>query len=306
MTNENDSASNYHVPVLLHECINGLNIRPDGVYVDATFGGGGHSAAILQQLSPKGKLIAFDQDQDAVQNLPDDERVIFVNANFCHLKRYLRLHQHQQVDGILADLGVSSFQFDTAERGFSYRFEGPLDMRMNQQAEQTALSILQTYDAANLQSIFSEYGEVRNAKTLANAIVENRNNWDMHTTSDLVLFLEQYRMGEKYKYLAQVFQALRMEVNQELAVLKDFLTQCTESLATNGRVAVITFHSLEDRLVKNYFKNATFEDEPAKDFFGNFHNPLKLITKKPITATTAELKQNKRAHSAKLRVAEKK
>lgn len=305
MINEMDNSS-YHKPVLLHECIAALAIKPDGVYVDATFGGGGHSRAILAQLSDKGKLIAFDQDAAAQANLPDDNRVIFIPANFCYIKRYLRLHGIAKVDGILADLGVSSFQFDTPQRGFSYRFEGPLDMRMNQQTTLTAKEILQTYSAAKLQQLFGEYGEVRNAKTLAGAIVVARQQQQFLSTQDLVDFLATVMIGEKYKYLAQVFQALRMEVNDELGVLQTFLQDASTTLSESGRLAVITFHSLEDRLVKNYFKNASFNDEPEKDIFGRFDNPLKVITKKPITASAIELKQNKRAHSAKLRIAEKK
>ena len=295
----------YHTSVLLHECIEGLAIKPDGVYVDVTFGGGGHSAAILQKLGKKGKLFAFDQDADALNNAPADERFTLIHANFRNLKRFLRVHNVPGVDGILADLGVSSWQFDTAERGFSYRFDGPLDMRMNRLTEKTAATVLNTYAADDLQKMFGEYGEVRNAKTLANAIVDLRSSQPIETIADLKSIAEQNRMGEAHKYLAQVFQAIRIEVNDELGALKDFLQQSVEVLNPGGRLVVLTFHSLEDRLVKNLIKNGNFEDEPAKDFFGHFKLDLKAVNKKPITATNEELKQNSRSRSAKLRVAEK-
>ncbi len=307
--NENGPAKQaqgeYHTSVLLHECIEGLAIKPDGVYVDVTFGGGGHSAAILQKLGKKGKLFAFDQDADALNNAPADERFTLIHANFRNLKRFLRVHNVPGVDGILADLGVSSWQFDTAERGFSYRFDGPLDMRMNRLTEKTAATVLNTYSADDLQKMFGEYGEVRNAKTLANAIVDLRSSQPIETIADLKSIAEQNRMGEAHKYLAQVFQAIRIEVNDELGALKDFLQQSVEVLNPSGRLVVLTFHSLEDRLVKNLIKNGNFEDEPAKDFFGHFKLNLKAVNKKPITATNEELKQNSRSRSAKLRVAEK-
>lgn len=299
------SGSAYHTPVLLHECIAGLNIRPDGTYVDVTFGGGGHSREILKNLGEQGRLIAFDQDTDALQNAPEDPRLTLVQANFCHLKRFLRMHQALPVDGILADLGVSSWQFDAAHRGFSYRFDGPLDMRMNKQEGNTAADVLNTYDAAALQKMLSEYGEVRNSKTLANAIVQVRSTKPFQQTSDLLEVCEANRMGEKHKYLAQVFQAIRIEVNNELGVLKEFLMQTADVLAPGGRLAVITFHSLEDRLVKNYMKNGVFDDEPEKDMYGRFERKFKLITKKPIEAGATEQKQNSRSRSARLRVAEK-
>ena len=295
----------YHTSVLLHECIEGLAIKPDGVYVDVTFGGGGHSAAILEKLGKKGKLFAFDQDQDALQNAPDDDRFTLVHANFRDLKRFLRLHNALGVDGILADLGVSSWQFDTAERGFSYRFDGPLDMRMNRFAEKTAAQVLNTYSAEDLQKMFGEYGEVRNSKTLANAIVEQRSSQPLETIADLKSIAEQNRMGEAHKYLAQVFQAIRIEVNDELGALKDFLLQSIEVLNPGGRLVVLTFHSLEDRLVKNIIKNGNFEDEPVKDFFGHFKLDLKAVNKKPVTASNEELRKNSRSRSAKLRIAEK-
>jgi 16S rRNA (cytosine1402-N4)-methyltransferase len=299
------SGSSYHTSVLLHESINALNIRPEGIYVDATFGGGGHSREILKQLNAEGKLLGFDQDEDVVRNVPNDERFELVRANFRDLKRFLRLHHAIPVDGILADLGVSSWQFDTAERGFSYRFDGPLDMRMNRFAEKTAADVLNEYNAEQLQKMLGEFGEVRNAKTLANAIVEARMQKRFETIADLLNVCEANRIGEKHKYLAQVFQAIRIEVNDELEALKDLLQQSYEVLKSGGRLAVITFHSLEDRLVKNFMKHGTFDDEPVKDMFGNIERKFKVITKKPIEAGEREQKENSRSRSAKLRVAEK-
>lgn len=245
---QQSSGSSYHTSVLLHESVNALNIQPGGVYVDATFGGGGHSREILKQLDAEGKLLGFDQDEDAVRNAPNDERFELVQANFRDLKRFLRLHQAIPVDGILADLGVSSWQFDTAERGFSYRFDGPLDMRMNRFAQKTAADVLNEFSAEQLQKMLGEFGEVRNAKTLANAIVEARMQKRFETIVDLLAVCESNRIGERHKYLAQVFQAIRIEVNDELGALKDLLEQSFEVLKSGGRLAVITFHSLEDRL----------------------------------------------------------
>ena len=299
------SDSSYHTSVLLHESIQGLNIKPNGIYVDATFGGGGHAKEILKHLNQEGRLIGFDQDEDAQKNALTDERFTLVKANFSELKRFLRLHEATQVDGILADLGVSSWQFDTAERGFSFRFEGPLDMRMNKQGDQTAADVLNEASADDLQKMFSEYGEVRNSKTLAHALVEARAQKEFETIADFLTVCEANRIGERHKYLAQVFQAVRMEVNNELGVLKEFLLQSAEVLKPEGRLAVITFHSLEDRLVKNFMKHGNFEDEPLKDFYGNFEKKFKLITKKPTEATEKEQKENSRSRSAKLRVAEK-
>ena len=299
------SESTYHTSVLLHESIDGLAIKPNGIYVDVTFGGGGHSKEILKQLGADGKLFGFDQDEDAVKNAPDDDRFTLVQANFSELKRFLRMHDALPVDGILADLGVSSWQFDTAGRGFSYRFNGPLDMRMNQLTEKTAADVLNENSAEQLQKMFSEYGEVRNSKTLANAIVELRAQKEFETISDFLSICEANQTGEKHKYLAQVFQAIRIEVNDELGALKSLLEQSTEVLTSGGRLAVITFHSLEDRLVKNYMKHGSFGDEPVKDFFGNVEKKLKVITKKPLEATEKEQKENSRSRSAKLRVAEK-
>jgi 16S rRNA (cytosine1402-N4)-methyltransferase len=299
------SESSYHTSVLLHESIEALNIQPDGVYVDATFGGGGHSKEILKALGKNGKLIAFDQDEDALKNAPDDKRLTLVHSNFREMKRFLRLHEATEVDGILADLGVSSWQFDVAERGFSYRFDGPLDMRMNRYAKKSAKDVLNEYSADELQKMFSEYGEVRNSKTLANAIVNARSTKFFESIADLKTVAEQCRIGEQRKYYSQVFQAIRIEVNDELGALKDFLQQCGEVLKAKGRLAVLTFHSLEDRLVKNYLKHGTFDDEAVKDFYGNSEKIFKVITKKPIEASSEEQKKNSRSRSAKLRVAEK-
>ena len=251
----------YHVPVMLKECIEGLNIKPDGIYVDVTFGGGGHSRAILEKLGKNGRLIGFDQDEDALKNVPNDERFIFVQANFAEIKRFLRLHGYKQVDGILADLGVSSHQFDTAERGFSYRFDASLDMRMNQADELTAAKILNTYSVDNLQNVFSEYGEVRNSKTLAEAIVSNREVRPFQTINDFTMMLKPLVRGEEYKYFSQVFQALRIEVNQEMQVLQDFFHATVEVLKPEGRLVVLSYHSLEDRAAKNLFKTGNCAGE---------------------------------------------
>lgn len=295
----------YHTSVLLHEGIEALAIKPAGIYVDTTFGGGGHSREILKQLGPEGKLFAFDQDEDAAKNAPDDERFKLIRANFRELKRFLRMYEAIPVDGILADIGVSSWQLDTAERGFSYRFDGPLDMRMNRSAGKTAAGVLNSYTAAELQKALGEYGEVRNAKTLAHAIVETRKLRPLEQISDLKAVAEQNRIGEASKYLSQVFQAIRIEVNDELGALKDLLMQSAEVLRPGGRLAVITFHSLEDRLVKNFMKNGAFSDEPVKDFFGKADLKFKLVNKKPVEAGEEELKRNMRSRSAKLRVAER-
>ena len=305
MMKEDKSEVHYHISVLLHESINGLAIKPNGIYIDATFGGGGHSKEILKQLGDEAKLFGFDNDEDAVKNAPDDNRFTLIQANFRELKRFLRLHDALPVDGILADLGVSSWQFDTAERGFSYRFDGPLDMRMNRLSEKTAAHVLNEYSAKQLQKMFSEYGEVRNSKTLANAIFDSRTQKEFETIADLLSICEANKTGENHKYLAQVFQAIRIEVNDELGALKSLLEQSAEVLASGGRLAVITFHSLEDRLVKNYMKHGSFGDEPVKDFFGNIEKKFKVITKKPVEASEKEQKENSRSRSAKLRVAEK-
>ncbi len=303
----NSQLPNYHTPVLLNECIDGLNIQPDGVYVDCTFGGGGHSLAILQQLNEKGKLIVFDQDEDARKNLTDDERVVFIPQNFRHLQRFLRLHKTAKVNGILADLGVSSHQFDEAGRGFSIRFDAALDMRMDQRQAFTAADILKNFPEQQLHKMFEQYGEVTNAKTLAKTIVLQRSLAPIRTINEFKTAVHAVVKGNPQKYFAQVFQALRIEVNDELGALKELLQQTINVLTQGGRVAIITFHSLEDRLVKNFFRDGTFENTAIDDVYGHrFHNPFKVITKKPITATEKELKENTRSRSAKLRVAEMK
>ena len=296
----------YHIPVLLNEVIEGLNIQPDGVYVDCTFGGGGHSKAILSNLSAKGSLVAFDQDAEASKNMPDDERIIFVPQNFRHLQRFLRLHNITTVDGIMADLGVSSHQFDEADRGFSIRYNAKLDMRMDQRQMFTAFEVVNTYTEQRLHKMFEQYGEVTNAKTLARKVVEVRNSTSLKTIDGFKNAIREIVKGNPNKYLAQVFQALRIEVNDELGVLKELLQQIPSLLKPRGRVAIITFHSLEDRLVKNFFRRGSF-DEPEENPFINTEtvNDLKIITKKPVLPTEKEMKQNPRSGSAKLRIAEK-
>ena len=298
----------YHVPVLLDEVISALQIRPDGVYVDCTFGGGGHSKAILKWLDQDGRIVAFDQDADARQNLPDDERVIFIPHNFRHLLRFLRLHKFSMVDGIMADLGVSSHQFNDAGRGFSTRFEGDLDMRMDKRQETMAYHVVNTYSEQKLHKLFEQYGEVTNAKTLARTIVELRNTGSLKSIANFKSAVQSIVKGNPNKYFAQVFQALRIEVNDELGALRDLLQQIPSSLKPGSRVAIITFHSLEDRIVKNFFKKGIFEEqEDTADPFGQNTPilPLKVITKKPIVPTTEEQLRNPRSRSAKLRVAEK-
>jgi 16S rRNA (cytosine1402-N4)-methyltransferase len=295
----------YHVPVLLQEVIDGLQINPSGIYVDCTFGGGGHSKRILEQLNISGRLIVFDQDADAKKNVPDDERVIFVPHNFRHLQRFLRFHKISKVNGILADLGVSSHQINEAERGFSTRFDAALDMRMSQGESKTAADIVKNYPEEALHKIFEQYGEVTNSKTLAKAIVELRRTQSLRTINQFKNALYPFVKGNPEKYFAQVFQALRIEVNDELNALREMLTQSVDVLEEGGRIAIITFHSLEDRIVKNFFKEGTFE-EREKDVFGNSpESELKIITKKPITPGAEELKINPRARSSKLRIAEK-
>ncbi|WP_295124571.1 16S rRNA (cytosine(1402)-N(4))-methyltransferase RsmH [uncultured Chitinophaga sp.] len=297
--------SGYHLPVLLQEVIDLLQIRPNGTYVDATFGGGGHSRAILEKLGPEGRLIVFDQDEDAYANRIQDERVTFVQQNFRHLQRFLRLHKATP-DGILADLGVSSHQFDTGARGFSTRFDGPLDMRMDNRGDKTAADILKKYPEKQLQLLFQEFGEVTNAKTLAQTIVSQRKSNTLRTINEFKSMIQPVVKGNPAKYLAQVFQALRIEVNDEMGALKDLLTQSAEVLQPDGLLAIITFHSLEDRLVKNFMKNGAFETPDDQNFLAE--TPPKvfsLVTKKPVTATDTELKNNSRSRSAKLRVAKK-
>ena len=300
----NSQLPNYHTPVLLQECIDGLHIQPTGIYVDCTFGGGGHSKSILQQLNENGRLIVFDQDEDARKNLPDDERVLFVPQNFRHLQRFLRLHKAAQVDGILADLGVSSHQFDEADRGFSIRFDAALDMRMDQRQSMTAADILKKFSEIQLHKMFEQYGEVTNSKTLAKTIVSQRSLAPIRTINEFKTAVHAVVKGNPQKYFAQVFQALRIEVNDELGALKELLQQTVSVLKSGGRVAIITFHSLEDRIVKNFFRDGTFEDTAIDDVYGHrFENPFKVITKKPVTASEKELKENTRSRSAKLRVA---
>ena len=300
-------SQDYHIPVLLSETLEGLNIQPDGIYVDCTFGGGGHSRAILSRLGAKGELVAFDQDDDAKKNLPADERLIFVSHNFRHLQRFLRLEQITAVDGIMADLGVSSHQFDEAERGFSTRFNADLDMRMDQRQALTAYDVVSTYTEQQLHKLFEQYGEVTNSKTLARKIVEVRNTASLKTIDGFKNAVRDIVKGNPNKYFAQVFQALRIEVNDELGALKEMLEQIPNLLKPGGRVAIITFHSLEDRLVKNFFRRGSF-DEPEENPFITTEpvNELKVITKKPIGPTGEEMKRNPRSRSAKLRVAEKK
>ena len=295
----------YHNPVLLHETVDGLNIKPDGVYVDVTFGGGGHSKEILKRLGSNGKLFAFDQDEDAIANALPDERFTLIHENFRYIKRFLRFHGVKSVDGILADLGVSSHQFDVPERGFSTRFEADLDMRMSKRNELDAYKVINEYDEANLKRVFLDYGELKVAPALARTIVDAREKKDIKTSEELKTVLSKYLPEKvKNKVLAQIYQAIRIEVNQEMEVLKEFLEQSLEILKPEGRLSVISYHSLEDRLVKRFMKNGMFEGEPERDFFGNFSVPFKLVGKL-IIPTDEEIKINNRARSAKLRIAEK-
>lgn len=296
----------YHNPVLLQETVNGLNIDPNGIYVDVTFGGGGHSKEILSRLGPNGKLFGFDQDEDAWANALPDERFTLIQENFRYIKRFLRFHGVKQVDGILADLGVSSHQFDVPERGFSTRFDADLDMRMSKRNELDASKVINEYDEANLKRVFLDYGELKAAPALAKTIIEAREIKPILTTDELKLVLARFLPDQfKNKVLAQIYQAVRIEVNQEMEVLKEFLEQSLEVLKPGGRLSVISYHSLEDRLVKRFMKNGLFEGEPVHDFFGNFSVPFKTIGKL-IVPNEAEIKLNNRARSAKLRLAEKK
>ncbi|MGI8582526.1 MAG: 16S rRNA (cytosine(1402)-N(4))-methyltransferase RsmH [Chitinophagaceae bacterium] len=295
----------YHVPVMLQQVIEGLKINPSGVYVDCTFGGGGHSKAILDKLNAEGKLIAFDQDEDAKKNLPQDDRIIFVPQNFRHLQRFLRLHKILQVDGILADLGVSSYQFDKADRGFSTRFNAAMDMRMDQRQSLLAMDVLKNYSEEKLHKIFEQYGEVTNSKTLARTIVHKRSTTSMQTIADFKNAVYGTVKGNPSKYFAQVFQALRIEVNDEMEALKEMLLQSVNVLKEEGRLAIITFHSLEDRVVKGFFKGVV--DDKTDKIYGTKNEGLfHIITKKPITPGEEEIKQNPRSRSAKLRIAEMK
>jgi 16S rRNA (cytosine1402-N4)-methyltransferase len=295
----------YHNPVLLHPTVDGLNIKPDGIYVDVTFGGGGHSKEILSRLGPNGKLFAFDQDEDALANALPDERFTLINENFRYIKRFLRFYGVKEVDGILGDLGVSSHQFDVAERGFSTRFDAGLDMRMSQKNDLNAYRVVNEYDDANLRRVFLDYGELKNAPALARTIVEAREHRLIKTTDELKEVLMKYLPERiRNKVLAQIYQAIRIEVNQEMDVLKEFLEQSLEILKPGGRLSVISYHSLEDRLVKRFIKNGMFEGEPERDFYGNFSVPFKTVGKL-IVPDNAEIKINNRARSAKLRIAEK-
>lgn len=295
----------YHNPVLLKETVDGLNVKSDGVYVDVTFGGGGHSREILKRLGENGKLLAFDQDQDALNNTIDDSRFTLINENFRHVKRFLRFHGVKQVDGILADFGVSSHQFDVAERGFSTRFEADLDMRMNQQNELSAYHVINEYDEEQLKQVLLQYGELRAAPAMARLIVVHREQEPIVTSAQLKSVLKKFLPAKhENKVLAQIYQAIRIEVNQEIEVLKEFLLQTPEVLKVGGRLSFISYHSLEDRLVKRFIRNGMFEGEPERDMFGNFEVPLKKVNGL-IVPTKAEIALNNRARSAKLRVAEK-
>lgn len=298
----------YHTSVLLHECVDGLAIKPGGIYVDVTFGGGGHSRAILEKLGPEGRLFAFDQDPDAWRQAEkiDDDRLELITANFRHIQKYLRIYGIKQVDGIMADFGVSSFQLDAAERGFSTRFDGPLDMRMGPSASTDAAEVLNSYSAESLQKIFGMYGEIKNARTLAQAVVQARTQKALKTTSEFKEILAKLApRSREFKYFAQAFQAVRIEVNQELAVIEEFLDQAANLLAPEGRLVVLSFHSLEDRLVKNFIRTGDCQGKEDKDLFGVVHKPLESILRKPITASEEELKRNPRSRSAKLRIAAK-
>ena len=295
----------YHNPVLLKDSVDGLNIKPDGIYVDVTFGGGGHSKEILSRLGPDGKLFAFDQDEDALENTIKDDRFVLINENFRFIKRFLRFYNIKNVDGILADLGVSSHQFDVAERGFSTRFDAELDMRMSQKNDLNAYRGVNEYDEANLRGVFLDYGELKNAPAIARVILEARELEPIKNTEQLKTVLSRFLPAHKsHKILAQMYQAIRIEVNQEMDVLKEFLIQSLEILNSGGRLSVISYHSLEDRLAKRFMKNGMFEGEPERDFFGNFSVPFKTVGKL-IVPDANEIRVNNRARSAKLRIAEK-
>ena len=297
---------NYHVPVMLKECIDALDIQPSGVYVDVTFGGGGHSKEMMKHLGDEGVLVAFDQDVDAQKNIIADDRFVFIDQNFRYLKNNLRMHDLLPVNGILADLGVSSHQFDVPERGFSTRFDADLDMRMDQAASLTAKKVVNEYSEDQLHKIFGIYGEIQNAKSLAKAVVTARLAKPIETIADLKSAIAKLiPKGKENKYLAQVFQALRIEVNQEMEALKEFLEQTVDVLASGGRLVVMSYHSLEDRLVKNFMAKGKFSGTVEKDFFGNEIKPFDLVVKKSITASEEEIKINNRARSARLRIAVK-
>ena len=302
---QHESGVIYHTPALLNETVDGLNIQHDGIYVDVTFGGGGHSKEIIKRLGPKGKLIGFDQDLDAIKNKIDDERFIFVRSNFKYLKNFLRFHNIDKVDGILADLGVSSHHFDEAERGFSFRFDGKLDMRMNTESKLTAATVLNTYTEEQLADVFYLYGELHNSRRIARTIVQEREKNNIQSIFQFIDILKPYFGREKEKKdMARVFQALRIEVNKEMEVLEALLRQSLEVLNPGGRLVILTYHSLEDRLVKNYFRTGNFVGKLEKDFYGNIISPLKAVNNKVIVASDEEVSKNPRARSAKLRIAE--
>ena len=296
----------YHIPVMLNECMEGLAIKPDGVYVDVTFGGGGHSREILSRLGKKGTLYGFDQDADAENNIPEDDRFVFVRSNFRYLSNFMRFHGETEIDGLLADLGVSSHHFDDKDRGFSFRFQGTLDMRMNTRAGKTAADILNTYTEEALSTLFYLYGELKNSRKLASVIVKARETKPLETTDEFLALITPYIGKDKEKkMLAQVFQALRIEVNDEMRALREMLQQAMRLLKPGGRLVVMTYHSLEDRLVKNFFKSGNFEGTISQDFFGNIQSPFRLINNKVITPSSEEVEVNPRSRSAKLRIAEK-
>ena len=301
-----EAIQTYHVPVLLNESIDGMNLQPGGIYVDVTFGGGGHSKEILRRADKTARLFSFDQDEDAEKNIVDDKRFTFVRSNFRYLYNFLRYHGIEQVDGILADLGVSSHHFDDSERGFSFRFDGNLDMRMNKRAGKTAADIVNTYDEERLADIFYLYGELKNSRKLASALVKARSRKTIVTIGDFLEIVKpMFGREREKKELAKVFQALRIEVNQEMEALKEMLYSATEMLKPGGRLVVITYHSLEDRMVKNIMKTGNIEGKTVQDFYGNSQSPFKLINNKVTTASNEEVERNPRSRSAKLRIAEK-
>jgi 16S rRNA (cytosine1402-N4)-methyltransferase len=296
----------YHTPVMLSESIDALDINPSGIYADVTFGGGGHSRAILDRLAGDGKLFAFDQDPDAENNTPGDSRFRLIRSNFRYLKHFLRYYDAIPVDGILADLGVSSYQFDQAGKGFSIRMKGPLDLRMNPELQVSASDIVHQYDSKRLEKLFKLYGEIHNARFLANLIIQKRQNQKLNTTDAFIDAIDKAIPRKKEnQYLAQVFQALRIEVNDELVALQDMLKQTPQVLKPGGRLVVLSYHSLEDRLVKNFIKSGNFSGKLEKDFYGNIMSPFKMISRKPVKASAEEISMNNRARSARLRIAEK-
>lgn len=302
-----ETIQTYHVPVLLNESIDGMNLQPGGIYVDVTFGGGGHSKEILRRADKTARLFSFDQDEDAEKNIVDDKRFTFVRSNFRYLYNFLRYHGIEQVDGILADLGVSSHHFDDSERGFSFRFDGNLDMRMNKRAGKTAADIVNTYDEERLAGIFYLYGELKNSRKLASALVKARSRKTIVTIGDFLEIVKpMFGREREKKELAKVFQALRIEVNQEMEALKEMLYAATEALRPGGRLVIITYHSLEDRMVKNMMKTGNVEGKVHQDFFGNVQTPFRMINNKVIVPSNEEINRNPRSRSAKLRIAEKK